>query len=222
MRVLLAEDDRMIGTSLVRGLGDDGYAVDWVRDGTSAITALADRQTKYALLLLDWGLPEQDGLAVLTALRHSGQNTPVLMITARDSIDDRVTGLDGGADDYLVKPFQMAELKARMRSLLRRRLGQTGPVIIQGGLSLDPVTRCARLRDIEITLSNREFSLLHALLERPGAVLSRGQLEERIYAWNEAVDSNAVEFLIHGVRKKLGAAIIENVRGSGWRIAAAP
>ncbi|MGH8461208.1 MAG: response regulator transcription factor [Stenotrophobium sp.] len=222
MRILLAEDDRMIGTSLVRGLGDDGYTVDWVLDGPSAVTALADRKAEYALLLLDWGLPGQNGLAVLTALRRSNCNTPVLMITARDTLDDRVAGLDGGADDYLVKPFEMAELKARMRSLLRRRLGQTGSTIVHGALSLDPATRSASLHGVQITLSNREFALLHALLERPGAVLSRSQLEERIYAWHDAVESNAVEFLIHGVRKKLGASMIENLRGAGWRIAAAP
>ncbi|MGH8504820.1 MAG: response regulator transcription factor [Stenotrophobium sp.] len=218
MRILLVEDDRMIGTSLVRGLGDDGYAVDWVMDGTSAITALKNRQVEYALLLLDWGLPGQDGLAVLTALRRDGRDTAVLMITARDTVDDRVAGLDGGADDYLVKPFQMAELKARMRSLMRRRSRRAELELRHGAIALNPATREARLNGTAIGLSAREYALLHALLESPGEVLSRRQLEERIYDWCNSVESNAVEFIIHGVRKKLGAASIENVRGMGWRM----
>lgn len=222
MRILLIEDDRMIGTSLVAGLGDDGYAVDWVHDGLSAVAALSDHHADYALALLDWGLPGQDGLSVLKALRKSGNSMPVLMITAHETLQDRITGLDGGADDYLVKPFELAELKARIRSLLRRRSGRAEPELIHGDLSLNPVTHAARLRGTLITLSAREFALLHALLERPGAVLSRAQLEERLYAWSSTVESNAVEFIIHSVRKKLGAATIENVRGVGWRIGAAP
>ena len=222
MRILLIEDDRMIATSLVEGLGDEGYAVDWVSDGGAAIAALGDKQADYALALLDWGLPGQDGIAVLAALRKSGSALPVLMITAHDSLRDRVTGLDGGADDYLVKPFEFEELKARMRSLLRRGSGRADPTLVHGALSLDPAKHSARLHDTSVTLSAREFALIHALMERPGAVLSRGQLEERLYAWNSAVESNAVEFIIHAVRKKLGAATIENVRGVGWRIGAAP
>ena len=222
MRILLIEDDRMIGTSLVAGLGDEGYAVDWVRDGPSAVTALSDDQADYALALLDWGLPGQDGLSILKALRKCGNSIPVLMITAHDTLHDRITGLDGGADDYLVKPFELTELKARMRSLLRRRAGRAEPELIHGDLSLNPVTHAARLRETLITLSAREFALLHALLERPGAILSRAQLEEHLYAWASSVESNAVEFIIHGVRKKLGAAIIENVRGVGWRIGTNP
>jgi DNA-binding response OmpR family regulator len=222
MRILLIEDDRMIGASLVSGLRDEGYAVDWVCDGVSAVTALRDEQASYALALLDWGLPGQDGLSVLKAIRGSGNATPVLMITARDALDDRITGLDSGADDYLVKPFELSELKARMRSLLRRRAGRVEQELTHGGLTLNPVTRTVRLRETVITLSAREFALLHALLERPGAVLSRAQLEERIYAWDNAVESNAVEFIIHGVRKKLDASVIENVRGVGWRIGGNP
>lgn len=222
MRILLIEDDQMIGSSLTAGLGDDGYAVDWVRDGASALAALGDNHANYALALLDWGLPGQDGLSILKALRRSGNSMPVLMITAHDTLQDRVTGLDGGADDYLVKPFEMAELKARIRSLMRRRTGRAEPELIQGDLSLNPVTRTVRLRETLVTLSAREFALLHALLERPGAVLSRAQLEERLYAWTTSVESNAVEFIIHSVRKRLGAAIIENIRGVGWRIGTNP
>ena len=222
MRVLLIEDDQMIGSSLTAGLGDDGYAVDWVRDGASALAALGDNQADYALALLDWGLPGQDGLSVLRALRRSGNSMPVLMITAHDTLQDRITGLDGGADDYLVKPFELAELKARIRSLLRRRAGRVEPELIHGELVLNPATRTARLRDTEVTLSAREFALLHALLERPGAVLSRAQLEERLYAWTTSVESNAVEFIIHSVRKRLGATVIENIRGVGWRIGVKP
>ncbi len=220
MRILLIEDDRMIGASLERGLRDDGYAVDWVHDGVSAAAALQDTQAGYALALLDWGLPGRDGLSVLRALRQSGNPMPVLMITARDELDDRVTGLDGGADDYLVKPFEFAELKARIRSLLRRRERRAQSALSYGDLTLDPIAHAVTLRGATISLSPREFALLYALLERPGAVLSRQQIEEHIYSWSDAVESNAVEFIIHGVRKKLGAAVIDNVRGVGWRIGA--
>lgn len=222
MRILLIEDDHMIGTSLVAGLSDDGYAVDWVRDGVSAAIALRDEQADYALALLDWGLPGQDGLSVLKTLRKSGNAMPVLMITAHDALEDRIIGLDGGADDYLVKPFALTELKARIRSLLRRRSGRAAPELSHGDLSLNPATHTVRLRETLVTLSAREFALLHALLERPGVILSRAQLEEHLYAWNSAVESNAVEFIIHAVRKKLGASMIENVRGVGWRIGASP
>lgn len=218
MRILLIEDDRMIGESLVTGLKDEGYAVDWVRDGISAATALRDHQAEYALALLDWGLPMQDGLSILKSLRSAGDAVPVLMITARDSLDDRIQGLDSGADDYLVKPFELAELKARMRSLLRRGGGRAEPELVHGQLRLNPVTHTAHLHDTAVALSAREFSLLHALLEHPGAVLSRTQIEERLYAWNEAVQSNAIEFIIHSVRRKLGQDVIENVRGVGWHI----
>lgn len=222
MRILLIEDDRMIGASLERGLRDDGYAVDWVHDGVSAAAALRDTQAGYLLALLDWGLPGRDGLSVLRALRQSGNAIPVLMITARDELDDRVAGLDGGADDYLVKPFELAELKARIRSLLRRREGRAQPALSHGNLTLDPIAHDVRLGNATVSLSAREFALLYALLERPGAVLSRQQLEEHIYSWSDAVESNAVEFIIHGVRKKLGSSVIENVRGVGWRIGGKP
>lgn len=218
MRLLLVEDDRMIGESLVRGLKDEGYAVDWVRDGVAAMAALQDRQAGFSLAVLDWNLPRQDGLSVLKAVRATGSVLPILIITARDGLTDRVTGLDSGADDYLVKPFELAELKARLRNLLRRADRRPTCQIAHGQLLLDPVTHTVRQGAEPVCVTPKEFALLRALLERPGAVLSRGQLEERLYGWDESVQSNAIEFLIHGLRRKLGAAVIENVRGVGWRI----
>jgi DNA-binding response OmpR family regulator len=220
MRLLLVEDDRMIGESLVRGLRDESYVVDWVRDGRSALSALQDVQAEYALAVLDWNLPGRDGLSVLKAIRAAGNLIPVLMITARDELKDRIDGLDGGADDYLIKPFELGELKARLRSLLRRKEGRASSELVHGGLVLDPVTHSVRLNEESQTLTPREFALLRILMERPGAVLSRAQIEERLYGWNEQVQSNAVEFTIHSLRRKLGATLIENVRGVGWKMAA--
>jgi two-component system response regulator QseB len=218
MRLLLVEDDRMIGQSLLKGLRDDGYAVDWVRDGAAGLAALGDAQADFAIMVLDWNLPRQSGLSVLQSIRAAGNPIPVLMITARDQITDRVMGLDGGADDYLVKPFELAELKARLRSLLRRREGRTSPQIVHGPLVLDPVTHTAHLHGEAVTVTPREFALLRALMQRPGAILSRAQLEEHLYGWDESVQSNAVEFLIHSLRRKLGSEVIDNVRGVGWRM----
>jgi two-component system response regulator QseB len=218
MRLLLVEDDQMIGESLVRGLRDDGYVVDWVRDGSLALAAIASVATPYALAILDWNLPRKDGLSVLKSVRGSGNTLPILMITARDELVDRVRGLDGGADDYLVKPFELAELKARLRSLLRRRDGRASSEIIHGAITLDPVAHTIRQHDLQIPVTAREFALMRALAERPGAVLSRGQIEERLYGWDDTVQSNAIEFTIHSLRRKFGAGVIENVRGVGWRI----
>ena len=218
MRLLLVEDDHMIGESLVRGLRDDGYAVDWVRDGAAALAALRDRQADFSIAVVDWNLPRQDGLSVIKAVRASGNRLPILMITARDDLSDRISGLDGGADDYLVKPFEFAELKARLRSLIRRQDGRASTEIVHGNLVLDPVTHSVRLGELSVAITAREFALLRALMERPGAVLSRAQLEERLYGWDESVQSNAIEFVIHSLRKKLGSTIIENVRGVGWRM----
>jgi len=218
MRLLLVEDDIMIGESLVRGLQDDGYAVDWVRDGVAALAAVQDRNAGHAIAILDWNLPRKDGLSVLRAVRASGNTLPVLMITARDELADRISGLDGGADDYLVKPFELAELKARIRSLLRRRDGRATSEIIHGAIVLDPVTHTVRLGGAPVAVTPKEFTLLRALMERPGAVLSRAQIEERLYGWEESVQSNAIEFTIHSLRKKLGSPVIENVRGVGWRM----
>jgi two-component system OmpR family response regulator len=216
MRILLVEDDHMIGAAMAQALKDAAYAVDWVRDGGSATDA-ADVEP-YDLVLLDLGLPKPDGLEVLRGLRRRRSPLPVIIVTARDGIEDRIGGLDLGADDYLVKPFEMRELLARMRAILRRQ-GSGGPAILSNGaVSLDPATRRASHGGTESRLTAREFALLQALLSRPGTILSRQDLEQRIYGWNEEVESNAVEFLIHAVRKKIGAAAIRNVRGVGWMV----
>ena len=217
MRILLAEDDPMIGASVRRGLAQDGFAVDWVPDGRAAELALAERV--HDALLLDLGLPRKTGLDVLAAMRRAGDTRPVLILTARDAIGDRVAGLDAGADDYLVKPFALDELAARLRALLRRRSGRAEPVVAWGGIELNPATRQVRRNGELIALSAREFALLEALLARPGAILSRAQLEDKLYGWNDGVESTAVEVHIHALRKKLGADLIRNVRGVGWMAA---
>lgn len=216
MRILLVEDDPMIGDAVSVALKDAAYAVDWVTDGAAADATL--RHGEHQAVLLDLSLPERDGLEVLRRLRQGGNTVPVIVITARDGVDDRITGLDFGADDYLVKPFDVNELLARLRAVIRRQGGQAAPVLTNGKLSLDPATREARCGDVVERLSAREFALLHALLLRPGTILGRAELEERIYGWNEEVESNAVDFLIHGVRRKLGADVIKNVRGAGWMV----
>jgi len=218
MRVLLVEDDEMIGQSLKQALGSNGWSVDWVKDGLLAQSALADGD--YACVLLDLGLPKRDGIEVLRKARETGDHTPILVLTARDGIDDRITGLDIGADDYLVKPYEFRELLARMRAIIRRRDGAAHSLIGSPELQLDLTTREVLVQGERSQLSQREFSLLHALLERPGAILSREQLENRIYGWGEEVSSNAVDVLIHGMRRKLGQDTIRNVRGLGWRITA--
>ena len=218
MRILLVEDDLMIGESLARGLRDDGYTVDWVSDGAVAAIALQDREAAYAVALLDWGLPRQDGVEVLRAIRGKGVRTPVLMLTARDAIDDRILGLDSGADDYLVKPFELGELKARIRSLLRRGEHLVDVVLSHGSLTLDPAQRRVTRAGEIISLGAREFALLRIFLDRPHAIQSRRQLEDQLYGWDAAIESNAVEYLIHTLRKKFGAGLIENVRGVGWRL----
>jgi DNA-binding response OmpR family regulator len=216
MRILLIEDDPMIGKALVRGLNDQGMAVDWVRNGTEGSAALA--HAEHALVLLDIGLPEMSGIEVLKAARNAGVLVPVLVITARDSLDDRVAGLDLGADDYIVKPFELRELHARMRAVLRRHNGQAQSLTTSGEITLDLATHEARYRNAEHILSAREFALLQALMRRPGAILSRTQIEQQIYGWGEEVESNAVDVLIHAIRKKFGKDIIRNVRGAGWMV----
>ena len=216
MRLLLVEDDPMIGASVQSGLRQEGYSVDWVRDGAAAELAIANGV--YELILLDLGLPGKSGLELLASLRKKGVAMPVLVITARDSVADRVRGLDAGADDYLVKPFDLDELSARIRALMRRRGGRATPLIEHGPLSLNPATHEVALNGLPVNLSGREFSLLHALLEQPGVPLSRAQLEERIYGWDEEIESNAVEVYIHSLRRKLGAEWIRNVRGVGYRV----
>jgi two-component system OmpR family response regulator len=216
MRVLLVEDDRMVGSALEQALKDAAYAVDWVTDGGMALSALATQP--YALVVMDLGLPGADGLEVLRRLRARGDVTPVLIVTARDAVESRVAGLDLGADDYLVKPFESAELLARLRALSRRQGGSAQPVLGNGALTLDPATKVATLGETSARLSPREYALLRALLQRPGTVLSRSELEERIYGWGEEVESNSVEFLIHSLRRKLGTRAIRNVRGMGWYV----
>ena len=221
MRVLLVEDDPMIGSAVQAALKDASYAADWVKDGSAALTALAAQH--YDLVLLDLGLPGRDGLDVLRTLRSRESALPVLVVTARDAVDDRVAGLDAGADDYILKPFEISELLARMRAVLRRHGGVATPVLTSALLTLDPATREASTHgQPPVQLSNREFALLHALLhalmQRPGAILSRADLEDRVYGWGEEVESNAIEYLIHSLRKKLGSEAIRNIRGAGWMV----
>lgn len=216
MRILLVEDDQMIGEAVSTALRDAAYALDWVKDGVTAFQVLESGE--HQGVLLDLGLPKRDGLEVLRRLRQGGNAIPVIIITARDGVEDRIRGLDFGADDYVVKPFDINELLARLRAVVRRQGGQSDTVLTNGTVSLDPATRTASSEQGAVTLSAREFALLHALLLRPGRILTRTELEEHIYGWNEEVESNAVDFLIHGVRKKLGGTAIKNVRGAGWMV----
>jgi len=216
MRLLLVEDDSMIGDSVRQGLRQDGFTVDWVRDGLGAELALHNEV--YDLLVLDLGLPKKDGLDVLKTLRHGGNRIPVLILTARDTVADRVKGLDAGADDYLVKPFDLDELAARIRALLRRQSGRAEPAIQFGDLRLNPATHEVTFQGKPLSLSAREFSLLEVFLDRPGMVLSREQLEEKLYGWGEEVESNTVEVYIHALRRKLGQEFIKNVRGVGYMV----
>jgi two-component system OmpR family response regulator len=207
----------MIGETVHGALKDASYAADWVQNGQTALSALTVQ--RYDFVLLDLGLPGKDGLAVLSTLRAQGNPVPVLILTARDEVGDRIRGLDGGADDYMPKPFEMAELLARMRAVLRRQSGPATPALDNGVLRLDPATRQACVLGADtVQLTNREFALLQALMVRPGAILSRGELEERIYGWGEEVESNAVEYLIHALRRKLGNDVIRNIRGAGWMV----
>jgi DNA-binding response OmpR family regulator len=216
MRILLAEDDNMIGTAVRDALHQDGYVVDWLRDGPRADAALSAGH--YDLVLLDLGLPGKDGLAILRSLRARGQATPVIVVTARDAVESRIAGLDAGADDYIVKPFDLDELAARIRSALRRSAGRAEPELAIGPVSIDLARRSVLREGVPVTLSAREFAIVEALALRPGAILSRSQLEERMYGWGEEVESNAVEVHIHAIRRKLGADFIRNVRGVGYYV----
>ena len=217
MRLLLVEDDVMIGEVVLDLLRDEHYAVDWVKDGEMADTALMQSQS-YDLVLLDLGLPRKDGLEVLRAMRSRKDRTPVLVATARDSVGQRVAGLDAGADDYVLKPYDLDELLARIRALLRRSAGRAEPVFEYKSISINPATREVMVDGAPATLSAREWAVLEALIARPGAVLSRAQLEEKLYSWRDEVSSNAVEVYIHGLRKKLGSDLIQNVRGVGYMV----
>ena len=214
MRVLLVEDDGMIAQGLQTALRQSNYAVDWVTDGKSADAALQD--SVFDLVLLDLGLPQRDGLDVLRAMRQRGSTTPVIILTARDEVQQRIAGLDAGADDYIVKPFDLEEVMARMRSVLRRAAGRGDPVIQHGGLRLDPLSHTVERNGAPVSLSAHEFSVLEALLQRPGSVLSRSQLEDRLYGWDDQIGSNAIEVYIHGLRRKLGSDVIRTLRGVGY------
>jgi DNA-binding response OmpR family regulator len=214
MRVLIVEDDRMIGESLREALRGHGFAADWVRDGRAADAVLASE--RFDAVLLDLGLPQRSGLDVLRALRARGDATPVIVVTARDALADKVAGLDAGADDYLVKPFELDELLARLRAVERRRSGRANPVLEVADLTLDPATREVTRGGRPVLLSAREFALLAALLERPGAILSRAQLEDRLYGWGEELESNAISVYMHQLRRKLGDDLLHTVRGLGY------
>ncbi len=216
MRILIVEDDPMIGAGIRTGLRQDGYTADWAHDGNSAELAVATNE--YDAILLDLGLPGRSGLELLAQWRRKRNTVPILIITARDSVEDRIAGLDTGADDYLIKPFALNELAAHLRALLRRRSGRATPVIEHGPLHLDPATHEVRLNGAAVKLSGREFALLHALLQVPGVPLSRSQLEDRLYGWEEEIGSNAVEVHIHALRRKIGSELIRNVRGVGYMV----
>ena len=214
MRILLVEDDELLGDGLAAGLRHCGYNVDWLRDGESARTALTTEE--YAALVLDLGLPRLDGMGLLRGLRAAGNDIPVLILTARDSTWDKVGGLDGGADDYLVKPVDLDELAARLRALTRRASGQSTPLLRAREVELDPAARRVRLRGNPIELSAKEFAILEQLMRNAGRMISRAQLESALYGWGEGVESNAVEVHIHHLRRKLGADLIRTVRGIGY------
>jgi two-component system response regulator QseB len=216
MRLLLVEDDSMIGAAAQQGLRQEGHTVDWVRDGKEAELAVTDKV--HDLVLLDLGLPRRDGLSLLREWRARGIAVPVVIITARDAVSDRIAGLDAGADDYLVKPFDLDELSARVRAVARRRAGRAESVLRLGELEIDTATKRVQWKGAEVALSAREYALLEALGGRPGAYLTRAQLEERLYGWDEEIASNAVEVHIHGLRRKLDPTLIKNVRGLGYTL----
>ena len=216
MRILLVEDDPLIGEALGQALRDAAYTLDWVQDGELGLAAIKSHE--YGVMLLDLGLPGKTGFEVLEVLRKSQNTLPTIIVTARDQVDDRIKGLDLGADDYLVKPFSVSELQARIRAVTRRSQGGTSSVLSCGELSLDEATAVVTKNADSFTLSAREFTLLRLLMKRPGKIYSRSELEEQIYGWDEEVASNAIEFIIHGLRKKLGKQTIKNIRGLGWMV----
>jgi len=216
MRILLIEDDAMIGKAVRDGLALAGFAVDWVTDGRAAELSLAS--DVHDLAILDLGLPKKDGMAILAALRAQGRSLPVLIASARDTVQDRIAGLEAGADDYVLKPFDLDELIARVRALLRRHAGSGSPLLQCGALALDPVRKSVTQDGVAVELSATEFAVLEALMQRPGAVLSREKLEESVYGWGAEVSSNAIEVHLHHLRRKLGSAVIKNVRGVGYRV----
>lgn len=220
MRILLVEDDRLLGDGLKNGLSQSGFAVDWLRDGEAAVAALSAEG--FAAVVLDLGLPRRDGLSVLQWLRARGDATPVLILTARDQLEDRVRGLDLGADDYVLKPFDLDEIAARLRALVRRAHGKPTPLVTLGDITLNPAARTVTRKGEPVELTSREFDLLHVLMQNSGHVLTRRALEEQLYTWDEAVGSNALEVHIHHLRRKLGNDVIRTIRGVGYMMSAAP
>jgi DNA-binding response OmpR family regulator len=216
VRLLLVEDDELLGNGLQVGLNQSGYAVDWVKDGQAAELFLDAGE--YDLMILDIGLPRRSGMEILQALRGRGGSMPVLMLTARDTVEDKVAGLDGGADDYLVKPFDLDELTARIRALLRRRSGRSDPLIRHRDLLIDPAAHTVSRNGQPVDVAPREFAVLQQLLEQRGRVLSRARLEQSLYSWKDEIDSNAVEVHIHHLRRKLGPDLIRTIRGVGYVI----
>ncbi|MEJ2308107.1 MAG: response regulator [Gammaproteobacteria bacterium] len=218
MRILIAEDDPLLGEGLSMGLRQMGYTVDWVSDGLAAERALQSEEDSIDALILDLGLPKRDGLTLLDRLRRSGSSLPVLILTARDTVEERISGLDRGADDYVVKPFDLMEVSARLRAITRRREGRSSPQIEYGPLVLDQASRAVSLRGESIALSSQEMAVLEALLSNTGRILTRQQLESSLYGWEEGAESNALEVYIHHLRKKLGKTLIRTVRGIGYTI----
>lgn len=216
MRILLVEDDAMVGESICKALRMAHFTVDWTRDGIMAEAALDTKS--HSLVLLDLGLPRKGGLAILKSMRERRNAIPVMILTARDAVEDRIQGLDSGADDYLIKPFDLDELIARIRALMRRNSGRAVSEIIYGAISLDTARHEVKLCGAAVDLSAREFAILHALMENPGTVVSRERLEEKLYGWEDDIGSNTIEVYIHHLRRKLGAGVIRNIRGVGYRI----
>ena len=215
MRILLVEDDPQIGAAILDALNDSGMAADWVTDGSAALASI--EAGAFELMLLDLGLPKKDGISVIKALRQQRNSIPII-ITARDAVEDRILGLDSGADDYMVKPFRIGELMARVRAVARRHAGTGQPTLVNADFSIDPASKRVEFHGAELDLTGKEYRLLHALMAAPGRIYSREELEQKVYGWDEEVNSNAIEFLIHSLRRKADKTAIKNVRGLGWMV----
>lgn len=218
MRVLLVEDDQFLGDGICTGLKHYGHTVDWVKDGRTAYETITSNPEVFDIIVLDLGLPKMSGLDVLKSIREKNLQTPVMILTARDTVDDRVKGLDAGSDDYLTKPFDLDELCARMRALQRRSKARATPMITYGDIALDPASHAVTLKGEEVLVSRREFALLQKLLENAGRVISREQLNQTLYGWGENIDSNALEVHIHNLRKRFGNKLVRTIRGVGYMV----